>query len=381
MKKVLSIILVFVLAFSMCTLAFAQGNTNELKFNSNGKFKIMQMNDIQDTNNFNSLTKSFMEKALAQENPDLVVIVGDMLSDVFPLPNEEKIEETLRTIAEILEASNTPFAVTYGNHDHDLEDVVSIEKMLEIFKSYDCFMYNEGCDAGTYNLPILNSKGTAYALNVYLMDTHNKVDGDYEGVRPEQVQWYKDTSNALKAQNSGNVVPSVLFQHIPTKEIFNLLEEVDYTQCNNAVFDHSSGKWYKLDESKIVSDYAVLGETPAPESFDNITGQYEAWLEQGDILGAFFGHDHVNNFVGATDDGIIMGYNGGTGFRTYGTKDQRSVRVYEFDENNVENYDNYVVTYKDVTGETIDFWFFDLFTPTILGDIIRYLLNLIGLAK
>ncbi len=381
MKKLLSIILVFVLTFSMCTVAFAQGNADELKFNSDGKFKIMQMNDIQDTNNFNSLTKEFMEKAIAQENPDLVVVVGDMLSDTFLFANEEKIEATLRTIAEIFEASNTPFAVTFGNHDHDLEDIVSLEKMIEIFKSYDCFMYNEGCDAGTYNLPILNSTGTGYALNVYLMDTNNKVDGEYDGVRPNQVQWYKDTSNALKRQNFGKVVPSVLFQHIPTKEMYQFAQEVDFTQCNEAIYNQDTNKWYKLDTSKIISDYAVLGEAPATEPLDKVTGQYEAWLEQGDIIGAFFGHDHVNNFIGVTDEGIVMGYNGGTGFRTYGTTDQRSVRIYEFNENDVNNYDAYTLTYKDVTGKSINFWFFDLFTPAIFGDIIRFLLNLIGLAK
>ncbi len=379
MKKIISISLVLILIVSMSICAFAKNYSDCLQFDSQGKFKIMQINDTQDTDRLNSKTKEFIEKALAAEKPDLVVIAGDMLSDTFPFPNEEKIEKALRAQADIFENANVPFAVTFGNHDHDLEDVLSLEKMIEIFKTYNCFVYNDGCDAGTYNIPVLNSKGTGYALNVYMMDTNNKVDGDYDGVHPEQVQWYKNTSNSLKSGNSGKAVPSVLFQHIPTKEMYQFVQEVDYTQCNDAIFNQDTGKWYKLDTSNIISDEKFLGEAPATEPLDKTTGQYEAWLEQGDIIGAFFGHDHVNNFVGVTKENIVMGYNGGTGFRTYGITDQRSVRVFEFDESDVKNYSTYSLTYNQVTGESIDFWFFDLFTPAIFGDIIRFLLNLIGL--
>ena len=65
-----------------------------------------------------------------------------------------------------------------------------------------------------------------------------------------------------------------------------------------------------------------MGEAPCSENFDNITGQYQSWLEKDNIIGAWFGHDHVNTFEGVTDDGIRMGYNGGTGFRSYGNGDR-----------------------------------------------------------
>ena len=62
-------------------------------------------------------------------------------------------------------------------------------------------------------------------------------------------------------------------------------------------------------------------------------GQYASWRKQGDIAGAFFGHDHTNNMVGKTDDGITLGYNAGCGFNLDGDGLNRSMRMFVIDEN------------------------------------------------
>ena len=105
-----------------------------------------------------------------------------------------------------------------------------------------------------------------------------------------------------------------------------------------------------------------MGEAPCPENFDVTTGQYEAWLEKGDIAGAWFAHDHVNNFEGVDDNGIRMGYNGGTGFRAYGSGDERSVRIFDIDENDVKNYKTELLYYRDLVGEE-NLVFSDILTP------------------
>ncbi len=374
MKKILSVILAIVLAFSCLITATATYDSTTLKFGEDGKFKIMMFNDTQDTCDMNRRTANFLRMALEQEQPDLAVIAGDMLSDVFPAPTKKRVTKALEVLGGFFEDAKVPFTVTFGNHDHDLEDVLSTEEMIEVLKQFDYFCHTDGCDPGTFNLPILSSDSSRIALNVYMMDTHNKnADrGGYDGVHPEQNEWYKNTSNALKAQNGGKAVPSFVFQHIPVKEIHQFYVEGE-KGGKDAFFSYTENAWYKLDDERIISspeeNYSY--ESPCSEPTDVTTGQYESWLEQGDIIGAFFGHDHINNFVGRTKDGIVLGYNGGTGFASYGINDNRSARVFELDENDVENYSTRSVFYGDVTGDRMDFFFTDLFSPYILTVLFR----------
>ena len=50
----------------------------ELKFN-NGKFRIMQIADVQDTQNTSDATIRFIREALEATKPDLVVFTGDQI--------------------------------------------------------------------------------------------------------------------------------------------------------------------------------------------------------------------------------------------------------------------------------------------------------------
>lgn len=374
MKKTLSLILSLALIFllSFGTYAKQVDSDKSLSFGNDGKFKIMQINDTQDTHNLNKRTANFIKKAIEAQKPDLVVFVGDMLSDVYIGATKNNIKKAIKCLTDIMDETKTPFAVTFGNHDHDLEDVLSIKEMMDVYlESEYCVGATDGCDAGTYNIPILSSDSKSYALNVYMMDTNNKESGSYQGVYSYQVDWYKAKSDELKNANGGKVVPSVLFQHIPVKEIYQLLNVVDKKEADSAVYNTKDGNWYKLNEDKLIDSATGIGEAPCSENFDVITGQYEAWLEKGDIIGAFFAHDHVNNFVGKTDDGIVLGYNGGSGFNTYGSGNKRSVRIYEFDENNVEDYDTYAVYYDDVLDDGLSFYIIDLFSASIVNWLLR----------
>ena len=170
----------------------------------------------------------------------------------------------------------------------------------------------------------------------------------------------------------------MLFQHIPVKETWKLLREVP-EGTDGAVKCHFEGleKWYVLDESKVID--GKLGEAPCSEDFDTITGQYQSWLKKGDIVGGWFAHDHVNTFCGYTDDGILLGYNGGSTFRTYGKADRRTARVFDIDENDPANYETHLEFYEDVIGES-GFSFADIFTPALLTYLMKVVYALFGWA-
>lgn len=370
MKKFLSILLALTMVFTFVFIGTAAEEEKVLKFNEDGTFKIMQINDTQDVGKgVDERMIEFIEAALDAEKPDLVVFVGDQLSDVYPFATQEDMTLALENILVPLQERNIPFLMTLGNHDYDNIDEFTVAEQRAVFSSFEnCYAPEDGADEFTYNVPVMTSDGEDIAFNIYMMDTHDKAEsGGYAGVNSEQVQWYKETSASLKAENGGETVPSMLFQHIPPKEIYSLFTECEWNE-DGAIYSRRDSKWYKLDENEAEGH---LGEAPCSEDFDNITGQYEAWLECGDIMGAFFAHDHVNNFVGTNEDGITMGYNGGTGFRAYGLGDERSVRVFEFKEDDVKNYETRLLTYTEITGEEISVVISDLFTPALLTKFMK----------
>ncbi len=370
MKKVISIILALTLALTFVFVGVAAEDEKALKFNDDGTFKILQINDTQDVGKgVNEKMVKFIEAALDKEQPDLVVFVGDQLSDAYPFGTKEDMIIAVDNIIAPVQERNIPFLVTLGNHDHDHFDVFSKAEQFAAYSSYDnCLNPTDGWDEFTVNVPVYTADGEDIAMSVFMMNTHNKAEtGGYSGVVAGQNEWYKQVSADLKALNGGENVPSILFQHIPPKEIYNLFRECKWNE-DGAIFSRRDNKWYKLDETKAQGD---VGEAPCSEDFDNITGQYQSWLEVGNIMGAFFAHDHVNNYVGTTDDGIVMGYNGGTGFRAYGVGGNRSVRVYEFNEDDVENYETRILTYNEATGENLGTVFVDFFSPALLTKLMK----------
>ena len=60
------------------------------------------------------------------------------------------------------------------------------------------------------------------------------------------------------------------------------------------------------------------------------SGLYNSFLESGDVMGMFVGHDHVNNYIGCLH-GICMAYGQATGRETYGEigKGYRVIELYE----------------------------------------------------
>jgi hypothetical protein len=62
------------------------------------------------------------------------------------------------------------------------------------------------------------------------------------------------------------------------------------------------------------------------------TGFFAAMVESGDVMGAFCGHDHLNDFEGELH-GIRLGYGRATGFGEYGRRGfprgARVIRLFE----------------------------------------------------
>ncbi|MCR5149802.1 MAG: metallophosphoesterase [Clostridiales bacterium] len=390
MKKILCFILSLLVVLSLGTCAFAADagavgfdtDDKSLKFNDDGTFKILMINDSQDVGkNVQKKMIDFLVKAVETEKPDLVVFVGDQLADVYPFATAQDYALSIENICKPLEDRGVPFLATLGNHDHDRANVLNEEGQYELYNRFNMNYASEnGPDPFTYNVEVKTHDGRQTAFNIYMMDTNNKAtEGGYSGITEEQLSWYNNTCASLKEANGGAVVPSILFQHIPVKEIYKLFKECDWN-TPGAIYSRRDTKWYVLDENKVVNDGGTLGEAPCSENFDHITGQYQAWVKNGDIMGAFFGHDHVNTFMGTTEDGIKMGYNGGSGFRAYGDMGRRTVRVFEFKENDVTDYETRLVYHDDLMAQKAGFVLADFFSPSLLTTAMKVVYFFFGWA-
>lgn len=368
-KRIIALIISLTMIFNFALIANAYESPS-LEFNESGKFRIMLVNDTHDDETTDERLIKGLEAAIESENPDLVVFNGDIFYERFLNPTKETLFESMNGIFSVVENAEVPFALTFGNHDTQYG--VSADELMDYCtENFDyCVAAEDGCDAGTYNLPIRSDDGEI-VFNIYLMDTHSKDEnGDYDGVSEEQIEWYEAKSDELKSQNGGVPVPSYVFEHIPVRQINSILKEVPFG-TENATFTPDGYKIVDPDKHMGGNFY----EYPNPTG-DETNRQYESWVEKGDIVAAFFGHDHTNSFYGKTDEGIILGYNASFGWKAYGMGGAtRQVKMIVVDEDDPTNPEIYSKSYTELTGESGGFGPIDFISPWTYNVIIN---NTIG---
>lgn len=329
-----------------------------MKFNSDKKFKIMQITDMQEIPDVSPDTLKLLEAAVETEKPDFVVYTGDQIKGygiTYKGSGSELVNNVSKTIAKLLEPvtkRNIPFAVTFGNHDRQV-GISNKEQFEKIYKSLpNCVGEQaEGIDGGgTYNVTIKSSDSKRDALNVYLFDSGTDAKGGgYEPFDTKIIDWYKNKREELKEKN-GDYVPSIVFQHIPMFEHYNVLKKSD-KKDKEAIrcFRVHKNEFYKIDEEKCVKGSVLLEPPSIP---DVNTNEYEALAEKGEVLGVYVGHDHKNSYVGKYG-GMDIGFTQSSGFNVYGNGKQRGVRCFVFDENNPGEYKTYTKTYEDLVNDKL----------------------------
>jgi len=324
------------------------------QFKADGTFKIMSISDIQDGANVSPYAIQLITLALDKEQPDLVVLNGDNIFDWSPslLASSANVKKSIDTFMAPIIERKIPFAVVFGNHDSTMP--MGKQAQWDYYASLPRFQGFGGANpiddrVGNYNLAIDNPDG-APALNLWFFDSGGStLSAVGDTMLPGQIDWYKTTSDKIKAANGGVAVPSVVFHHIPVPQIYDLLTPVDKSTPSAIQGSGTqSGNYYVLDDTK--TSGGVLGEGPCP--LENDQTEFAAWQSQGDVMAAVFGHDHSNSFQGVTG-GIQLMYDGGTGFYSYGNGDLHGVRVLEFNEASVTQFTTHMDYWKDLTTDAI----------------------------
>lgn len=337
-------------------------NSNEIRTNSSGKLVIMQVSDAQDMKYVRKAMVEMLDNAYDKLKPDLVVFTGDNILGNHLLDARigsrqiasgraatlSIMRDSIRHICLPLEKRKIPFTMIYGNHD-DM-NLVSKDDQADIYRSYSMCLpmntRNGRVDCDTYNVPVFSHDGSKLIFNLWMLDSawYDKAeDKCYQAIKPETVEWYKQTSQQLKDSNGGKPVPSLMFAHIPLPAITNLIEQCG--QNDIGALKTEKG-WVRLRPDIARGS---MGEYPCVLPDDG--GIFEAALECGDVKGIVSGHDHRNCFEGKYK-GIDFIQSSCASFRCYGDK-TRGVRIFEIDERDPENYMTYFFTYDDLCGRGI----------------------------
>lgn len=278
-----------------------------------GKLKIVQLTDIHwDPQSKNcAQTAQTIEAVLALEKPDIAMLTGDVVT-------EKPGPEGWKAIIALLEKAQVPFTVMMGNHD---AEVMPKQEIYDLLAQSPYFIGEKGPETihgcGNYVVPVYGADHKTTKALLYCIDSNDypesKDYGTYDWIHFDQVAWYRQTSARFTKENGGNPLPALAFFHIA-------LPEYDAIPNNGT----------------------MLGEKNEGSGASKInSGLFASFIEMGDVMGAFVGHDHDNDFIG-THYQIALAYGRVTGTDAYGDL-ERGMRVIELKENE-RSFDTWVRT-------------------------------------
>ena len=347
MKKLLAIVLAVVMVFSVASVGFASYKSDaQLRFDENGKFKILILADVQTDYPLPDDQVFFIEESVRYSQPDIVIFTGDNVN------NDDK-RSYADMLAPLIEAG-VPYTMVLGNHDQESSGGMTREEIVQEYQKYEGFL---GYDAdpslhgaGTHNLPILSSDGSKLAFNLWMFDCGDYVrtsDGEwlgYDWVREDQIEWYNKVRDEMTVENGGEVVPSLVFQHIIPQEPCEKIFLPSDIELGEATINFQDGTTYTVIPDMTQYE-GYLFEKACP-SYGN-DGQWDAMVAGGDVLGVVCGHDHLNGFI-ANCNGIDMIMTPGCTYDSYYSNMIQGARVIELDETKPTEYSTYLVTANEL---------------------------------
>ncbi|WP_280745265.1 MULTISPECIES: metallophosphoesterase family protein [unclassified Parabacteroides] len=297
----------FFYCFLLLIFSF-QTEASGLKFKEDGKFKIIQVTDthiVADSVANSMESVSMLRQVLDAEKPDLVIFTGDIVTGK---PYKKGFEMLIEPVL----SRRIPFATLLGNHDHEQD--LSREEVGQYLMTFpenlgQMEKVNGVTGIGNYVLEIKDKKGRYNKAILYCMDSnaYSTIPGvrGYGWFTPDQVAWYRSQSDTYKADNRGVPLPALAFFHIP------LLE-------------------YRL--GYMDTTHVMIGTQMEKVCSPEInTGMFAAMLMQGDVMGTFVGHDHVNDYI-FNHFGIALAYGRFSGSKNTYTELKNGVRVIELTE-------------------------------------------------
>src|SRR5262249_1222912 len=212
-----------------------------------------------------------VERVLEAERPDLVVLTGDIVEGSEAADSAEAYRQAVAP----LESRGIPWASVFGNHDD--EGRLSRRELLDAIRACRFSLTERGpsrlTGIGTYVVRVDRARGRAPGAVLYFLDSpaYDRLGvGTYAWIGHDQIAWYREQSRRLRREYRGpaKTLPALAFFHIPLPEY---AEAWDRVECR--------------------------GQRNEPVCCPALnSGFFTALVEEGDVMGTFVRHDHLNDF-------------------------------------------------------------------------------------
>lgn len=338
----------------------------QLQFHASGKFRVLQLSDIQDSPKVSKDTVRLIARSCDEARPDLVIFTGNQIAGYDPAysatfikrtwldrgmepspeaksKTRELVRTTLRQILKPIIDRGIPFAATFGNHDFQCG--LSLEELTEIYREFpgclnpspqdsagklnarhDDIMqaqvtYNSGLP-GTFAFPVRDQYDARNLIGLTIINSGDYAqNGGYAQPSQKELQFLKQVVRDMETR-------AMVFQHMPVRTFYDLLKPVPATTVNaiqgyRAFESHS----YVLDDNRTLAG-SYLGEGISCPDRDS--GEFR-FLQENNYFALSAAHDHRNGFAGIVG-GILLTATPTAGFNTYGpAPEKRAARLFEFD--------------------------------------------------
>ncbi len=343
-KRVLSVLMSIAVMISVIVPALtvfdftAAAADGKLTVNSDGSFRVLQVPDIQTKSPLPEDTVTMIETAIAKYNPNLIVMTGD---NVVGCVNDQEFRNTADEIVSLFkdESGNTiPFAVTFGNHDYEGNNVSdatgwtttygshTIKRMYEYFKSLGAIDFDDPniADVGTGYIDVYDQAGSKVVRRIIIINSatyddnggygkagYNQTNGS--GTYTDEPCYNSIVSN-VNSWTGDSSITCLAFQHIPLREFYTsgiLQQDANGITCTTVASDSGISGAYSANESNEMFQ-GYYWETCSC-SYSDTSALYNS-LAKNNVLGIFYGHDHGNTLMGkGTVNGktLVQGYGGG----------------------------------------------------------------------
>ena len=303
--------LVVAAAAALATASATAAPPPRFEFDADGSFALFQVSDIQDQGKLSQRSADVLRAALAAAKPRLVVLTGDNVNTASN--RRDAFAGAMEPVIKIFEEFRTPFCVTFGNHDSERTG----DDFLTRQEQYDWLKQRGGELFVDHDVPELTGVGSGCielfvpgaekpSVRLFPMDSGDYSSGGYDGCHADQIAWYERVA--------ADGVPHLWFQHI-------IVPDANDTGLFRAAKEGEKGVRMRVrgEDVQAVPAEGVLGElkehTCPPgwgayrDKEHTVEGRtlYDAWRANGHLVGAYFGHDHMNTFDGVDENGIRLG--------------------------------------------------------------------------